>query len=329
MQQRTGSSAAVMRRWLTDAADVLDRHQDELNSLNIFPVADADTGTNLAVTVRAGAQAADMVNTTLVGELFEICGRHCLEEAKGNSGTLFAVILAGCAEPLRDQTRMTAFGFARALEYARTRVLGALHDPVEGTILSFVNDISRAAGQWTDPDDSNKNLCLMLTHLVDVGHKSVGRTSTQLEVLRDSGRVDAGALGMLIIFDVLAHTVRGETYPGAEARRYAAWLEAEREEHLPVTRGAGSSGTGPAVGEDGVELMCAIELEALAAAQLRHELSQVGDSVIMTAVSQEPNDKIRWRVHVHVPDASTAMSVLSHFGKPLDITTESLSAEDT
>ncbi len=317
-----------MRRWLTVAADVLDRHQDELNALNVFPVADADTGTNMAITVRAGAQAAEMINTTLVGELFEICGRHCLEEAKGNSGTLFAVILAGCAEPLREETRLTAFGFAGALEHARTRVLGALHDPVEGTILSFVNDITRAAGAWADPDDSNKNLSTMLDHLVVVGHRSVGRTSSQLEVLRGTGRVDAGALGMLIIFDVLAHTVRGEAYPGAEKRPYASWLADESDGEHAAPQGTSTPGPGPEVGEDGVELMCAIELEALAAAQLRHELSQVGDSVIMTAVSQEQDEKIRWRVHVHVPEAATAMSILGQFGKPLDITTESLSAED-
>lgn len=317
-----------MRRWLSEAADALDQHQDELNALNVFPVADADTGTNMAITVRAGAQAAEMVNTSLVGELFEICGRHCLEEAKGNSGTLFAVVLAGCAGPLRDESRLTAFGFARALEHARTRVLGALHDPVEGTILSFVNDITRAAGAWEDADDSNKNLCNMIEHLVGVGHKSVRRTSTQLEVLRDTGRVDAGALGMLIIVDVLAHIVRGEEFPGADQRPYAELLVPDIAEPVRKSAAEPTTADGAEIGEDGVEFMCSIELDALSAAQVRHELSEAGDSVIMSAVSQTTTEKIRWKVHVHVREVSDAMSILSPYGKPVDITTESLSAKE-
>lgn len=320
-----------MRRWLSVAADALDRHRDELDALNVFPVADADTGTNLAITVRAGSQAAEMVNTSLVGELLEICGRHCLEEAKGNSGTLFAVALSGFAEPLREETRLTAFGLARALEHARTRVLGALHEPVEGTILSFVNDLTRAAGAWEDADDSNKNLCTMLEHLVAVGHKSVRRTSTQLEVLRDTGRVDAGALGMLIIVDVLAHTLRGDVFPGACDRPYGALLTPELPpgEH-PVGSGspADTDESASDSEETGVEFMCSIELDALSAAQIRHELSEAGDSVIMSAVAQTENEKIRWKIHVHVPEASVAMSILSPHGKPVDITTGSLSAGD-
>lgn len=330
MQQRTGSSAVFMRRWLSDAADALDRHQEELNTLNVFPVADADTGTNLAITVRAGAQAGEMVNTTLVGELFEICGRHCLEEAKGNSGTLFAVILSGFADPLREEPRLTAFGLARALEHARTRVSGALHDPVEGTILSFIDDVTRAAGAWEDPEDSNKNLCTMLEHLVGVGNKSVRRTNAQLEILRDTGWVDAGALGMLIIFDVLAHTVRGEEYPGAEARPYAELLTPQDAEPPRAKERSAASGVGGTseVDDDGVEFMCSIDLDALSAAQVRHELSEIGDSVIMSAVSQDEGEKIRWKVHVHVREAAEAMAVLSPHGKPLEITTEPLTAGD-
>ncbi len=311
-----------MRRWLASSAAALHRHEDQLNCLNVFPVADSDTGTNLALTLDAGATAATMINTSLIGELFQICAHHCLEEAKGNSGTLFAVMLAGMADPLADQQRLTVLGLTQALEHGRVRVRSALNDPVDGTILSVVDAITSAARQWQDPEDSNRNLAELLVHLVDAATEEVGRSGEVLPVLRGTGQVDAGALGCLIIIDCLAHTVRGRHYPGAENRPYGEWLgtaappfRAPRGRRLPESD----------LSEGGVEFMCSIELDALTAARVRHELARVGESVIMTAMTPAA-ETIRWKVHVHVPEAATAMSVLSEHGKPAGITTEPLTA---
>lgn len=314
-----------MRRWLASSAAALHRHEEQLNSLNVFPVADSDTGTNLALTLDAGATAATLINTSLIGELFQICAHHCLEEAKGNSGTLFAVMLAGMAEPLADQQRLTVLGLARALEHGRVRVRSALNDPVDGTILSVVDAITEAAGQWPDHEDSNRNLGELLIHMVDAATEEVRRSGEILPVLRGTGQVDAGALGCLIVIDCLAHTVRGRHYPGGENRPYAGWL-CPPSGTAWETAEKGRDSPESDLAETGVEFMCSIELDALTAARVRHELARVGDSVIMTAMTPAA-ETIRWKVHVHVPEAATAMSVLSEHGKPAGITTEPLTAE--
>lgn len=327
-----------MRRWLETSADALEAEREHLNALNVFPVADADTGSNLAVTLRAGADAAGLVDTGLVGELFGICAHQCLDAARGNSGTLLAVLLAGMAEPLSDASRLSAVGLARALEHGRIRVHSALNDPVEGTILSVVDAMARTAAAWPDPDDSKRNLNALLSELVEAAQHAVGQSTEVLPVLRGTGRVDAGALGALIVVDCLAHAVRGEEFPEARTRPYAAWLAPDQDaQPRPGTGhhtacavadgGEGEDGSlSPGPQPDGpaqVELMCSIELDALSAANLRRDLSELGDSVIMTAMTPA-GETMRWKVHVHVPDAADALAVLRSYGRPTGITTESL-----
>ncbi|WP_225668246.1 nucleotide sugar dehydrogenase [Arthrobacter sp. AET 35A] len=94
MQTKITANATAMKRWLSKAEESLGNHSDRLNAINIFPVADGDTGTNLYLTVRAASQAANAAETTDLGELLRIAGQAAMEDARGNSGTLFAVFLA-------------------------------------------------------------------------------------------------------------------------------------------------------------------------------------------------------------------------------------------
>ena len=311
-----------MRRWLEVSAQALREAEEQLNVLNVFPVPDSDTGTNLRATLEAGAEASRMIGTGLVGELFRICARHCLEEARGNSGTLFAVMLAGMAEPLAAESRLTVQNLSRALGYGVARVKGALDDPVPGTMLTVVEEAARTAESWPHPEDTRANLAALLDALVDSAQAAVADSSHTLEVLRGTGRVDAGALGALIILDCLALTVRGTAYPGPNHRPYSAWLQVQQE---PTPRRRSSRAP---EGQPGVEFMCQISMDPLSAASARHRLSEAGDSVIVTAMGPAEGDRIPWKVHVHVPEASVAMGILSEYGRPQQISTESLDSPD-
>lgn len=311
-----------MRRWLEVSAQAVADEQERLNALNLFPVPDSDTGTNLAATLRAGAEAGRLVNTGLLGELFGIVARHCLDEARGNSGTLLAVMLAGLAEPLDGATRLTAAGLAEALEHARIRVYTALDEPVEGTMLSVVDAAARAAAAWPDAEDSNRNLAAQTAAVVAAAQEAVEASTDRLPALAGTGRVDAGALGLLIVLDCLAHVVAGVDYPGAAHRPYGRLLDVPAE---PERRGRVRQES-TRVGAEGVEVMCSIELDALAAAQLRHRLAQAGDSVIMTAMTPA-SERMLWKVHVHVREASEALAILQEAGRPHGITAEPLSGD--
>ena len=133
MQSKITATAPVVRRWLAMAEQTLANHSDRLNAINIYPVADADTGTNLYLTVRAAAQEVADLEPSDVGVTLAAAGRAAMEQARGNSGTLFAVSLAAMAEPLIEAQRMSGPLLAASLHRAQLRAWSALSEPMPGT----------------------------------------------------------------------------------------------------------------------------------------------------------------------------------------------------
>ena len=235
MQTKIAANAQAMKRWLSKAETTLGNHSDRLNAINIFPVADGDTGTNLYLTVRAAAQALQGLDTAAlpqisadspvhsfgppdpaqndVGAVLARAGQAAMEQARGNSGTLFAVFLCAAAEPLAGHPRLSAPLLAAALNRAQLRAWSALSDPVPGTMLSVMEAAARAAAAVDaahDGDDSNHALGLALDAAVEAAVAAVVRTEDQLEALHDAHVVDAGGVGMLLILDCLRSAVLGE-----------------------------------------------------------------------------------------------------------------------
>ena len=230
MQTKIAANAQAMKRWLGKAETALGNHSDRLNAINIFPVADGDTGTNLYLTVRAAAHAADAVveepaagdqaphaapDPSLhdVGAVLAQAGRAAMEQARGNSGTLFAVFLCAAAEPLAGHTRLSSPLLAAALNRAQIRAWSALSDPVPGTMLSVMEAAARAAAAVDaahNGDDSNHALGLALDAAVEAALAAVVRTEDQLDALHAAHVVDAGGVGMLLILDCLRSAVLGE-----------------------------------------------------------------------------------------------------------------------
>ncbi|MFC3299505.1 DAK2 domain-containing protein [Arthrobacter agilis] len=297
-----------MKRWLGKAEESLGNHSDRLNAINIFPVADGDTGTNLYLTVRSAARAAHDAETADLGELLSIAGRAAMEEALGNSGTLFAVFLAAFAEPLHGASRLTCSLLASSLQRAQIRSWSALSDPVPGTMLSVLEASARGAAETAAghaQDDSNSTLALTLRAAVQDALQAVVHTESQLGPLTDAQVVDAGGVGFLLILDAL---------------RAAALGEELQDELLDGLHGYDIQAPHIHNGGDaeGVEVMCTINLSPLDAATLRLHLDELGDSVIMSAVT-EVEEGYRWRVHVHVPDAAPALALIHEAGNPVNV----------
>ncbi len=307
-----------MRRWLDLAHRDLVRHSPVLNALNVFPVADSDTGTNLAATVRAATEAAGVLETGDVGELLSLAGQAALEEARGNSGTLFSVFLTAVGQSLEGQTRMTAESVRLALHNGHVRAWSVLSDPVAGTMLSVLEAVAAVPVPQDVEDGSNQQLKDFLAGVSAAARAAVLATPEQLEVLRETGTVDAGALGMLVVFDALARTVGGDD----------AGDEAALDQLIDSAAARAEGGLyAPHAVHGGVEVMCTVELSPLDAAELRHELSEVGTSVIMSAVT-ETGDGYRWRVHVHVERPEDALAVIGARGRAVNLTVTSLSEAD-
>ncbi|MCC3282478.1 DAK2 domain-containing protein [Arthrobacter sp. zg-Y916] len=306
-----------MKRWLSKAEISLGNHSDRLNAINIFPVADGDTGTNLYLTMRAASAAAAELETQDIGELLSVAGRSAMEQARGNSGTLLSVFLTAMAEPLAGDTRLSAPLLARALERAQLRSWSVLSDPVPGTMLSVLEEAARAASRVEaaqSGDDSNAGLAETLRAVMTAALAAVIRTEEQLKTLTDARVVDAGGVGFLLVLDALRAAALGEELQGELLDGLHGYDV--QDPHIHSTQ--------PQL--EGVEVMCTIILSPLDAATMRLQLDELGESVIMSAVSPV-GDGYRWRVHVHTPDAGAALELLRTVGEPTNVTITELSAD--
>ncbi|WP_426225334.1 DAK2 domain-containing protein [Pseudarthrobacter sp. DSP2-3-2b1] len=313
-----------MKRWLDKAETAVGNHSDRLNAINIFPVADGDTGTNLYLTVRAAARAlhSDVAGKPDpgqgdVGVVLAQAGRAALEQARGNSGTLFSVFLCAAAEPLVGHTRLTATLLAAALNRAQIRAWSALSDPVPGTMLSVMEAAARAAAEadnGKNGDHSNHALGLALDAAVNAALAAVVNTEGQLPALEAAHVVDAGGVGMLLILDCLRSAVMGGDLQSELLDGLHGYDVQDPHIHKDLPD------------DDGVEVMCTISLSPLSAATLRQRLDEIGDSVIMSQVDSAAvaDGTYRWRVHVHVPEAEPAVALIRSLGEPSDISVSQL-----
>ncbi len=324
MQTRVAANAQAMKRWLGKAETALGNHSDRLNAINIFPVADGDTGTNLYLTVRAAARALqDAVPEDAgqqpndVGAVLARAGQAAMEQARGNSGTLFSVFLCAAAEPLAGHPRLTSSLLAAALNRAQIRAWSALSDPVPGTMLSVMEAAGRAAAAvdaGQNGNDSNHALGLVLDAAVAAALEAVVRTEGQLDALQAAHVVDAGGVGMLLILDCLRSVVLGEELRNELLDGLHGYDLQDPHIHTDMPD------------DDGVEVMCTISLSPLDAAMLRQRLDELGDSVIMSQVgpSADVEGRYRWRVHVHVAESGPALAMIRSLGEPSDVSVSDL-----
>jgi dihydroxyacetone kinase-like predicted kinase len=312
-----------MKRWLGKAETALGNHSDRLNAINIFPVPDGDTGTNLYLTIRAATRSlqetapdeASLQND--VGAVLAKAGQAAMEQARGNSGTLFAVFLCAAAEPLSGHTRLTATLLAAALNRAQIRAWSALSDPVPGTMLSVMEAAARAAAAvdaTQNGNDSNQALGLVLDAAVEAALDAVIRTEAQLDALQAAHVVDAGGVGMLLILDCLRSAVLGGELQNELLDGLHGYDVQDPHIHADLPD------------DDGVEVMCTISLSPLDAATLRQRLDELGDSVIMSQVERSPDaeGRYRWRVHAHVLDSEPALRLIRSLGEPTDVSVSEL-----
>ncbi|WP_417218669.1 DAK2 domain-containing protein [Arthrobacter sp.] len=313
----TGVPAAAA--WLESMVGSLANHSDRLDAINIFPVADGDTGSNLYLTARTAHDAVSVLESDDLGDFLATAGRAGMESARGNSGTLLAVYLVGFSEPLRGHQRLTGPLLAAALERGRVRAWSALSDPVPGTMLSVAEAAARAAtgaltASTADPS-SRAHLREVLDAVQSAVLASVVSTESQLGALSTARVVDAGAVGMMLVIDTLYAAVTGD---GLDESRYTPLHGyGIQDPHIHSVSEA----------EEGVEVMCTIALDALEAATLRARLDSIGTSVVMSAVS-DGADGYRWRVHVHAPRAEEALDAMRQAGEPVNISVTDLCTHD-
>ena len=179
------------------AVDNLAVHADEINALNVYPVPDGDTGSNMVATVRAALEEAEAAEARTAERVATAISFGSLMGARGNSGVITSQIFRGMAEALGGKSRFNGLDLAHALSQGAKTAYGAVAKPVEGTILTVIRESAEAAVRAAE--DAN-DIETVLGATVEAAEKSVARTPSLLPILREAGVVDAGGQGLYRLF---------------------------------------------------------------------------------------------------------------------------------
>jgi dihydroxyacetone kinase-like predicted kinase len=288
MARRSCDGAGLLEAFRA-AVDNLEAHVDEINSLNVYPVPDGDTGSNMFATVKAALDEAEGVDDVTAARVATAISFGSLMGARGNSGVITSQIFRGMADGLGGKARFNGLDLAHALTVGAKTAYGAVARPVEGTILTVIRESAEAA---VVAAERSNDIETVLAATVEAAEKSVARTPSLLAILRDAGVVDSGGQGIFRLFQGALLQMRGETSARAATGR---------------TRGAARPSTLVAHADEGFGYETMYLLQALPGRPLdldavRDELEAMGESVLVAG------DARALKVHVHNdrPDAVIA-----------------------
>ncbi|WP_018155473.1 DAK2 domain-containing protein [Demetria terragena] len=302
----------ALRRWVIAARADLAIHAEALDRLNVFPVPDGDTGTNMHATVQQALRALAAQHPTGLAETAALLAREMLTSARGNSGVILSQLVGGVAAVIdeREGVPLDGSGLAAALRSASDRAWAGVSRPVEGTMLS----VARAAAEGAE-SVAQGSLLEVSQAAADAAKTAVERTTGQLRVLHAAGVVDAGGAGYLLVLEALLRVVRGRAGL-ADADRLAVWLPGTRDDDVSVvvpTESSHSEQHGGHHHPDGpaYEVMYLLaDSDEQRVERLREVLDGLGDSVVIAGGAD------LWSVHVHTDDIAGALNAGESAGRP-------------
>src|SRR5262249_58648035 len=302
------------RRVVSAAGTYLEERRKEVNDLNVFPVADGDTGDNMALTLRAVSEELDRLDGQMVDEigrteLVNALARAALMGARGNSGVILSQIVRGAAEELASRPgelvdpMLVAAAFASAADAAYDSV----REPAEGTMLTVFREMAHSIARQLAhlgaekqrleqgvPDElQDAVLAEVLERAIEDGQRAVERTPEQLDVLRESGVVDAGGYGLVLILAGVVAGLRGDGAAVPEVNHHAA-PRLSRPHH-----------------QDSRYRYCTNFIVSGAGLNSRDflpRLEGLGDSVLVVG------DEVTLKVHVHTDDPEAAVGLFEDAG---------------
>jgi DAK2 domain fusion protein YloV len=281
-----GIDGAALLRSFSGGAAALRRQAAALNAINVFPVPDGDTGTNMSLTMRAAVDEAERATDGTLSGVARAAARGALMGAKGNSGVILSQIIAGFVAPGGDA--LDGAAFAAALDRGRDAAYRVVSQPREGTILSVITAASAAAARATRGSDVES----VLAAAADEARAAVARTPEQMPLLKEAGVVDAGAQGLYVLLEGMLRALRGEeiALPAEDLGTIdPAWLAATERAH--------EDGHAPGFCTEFV-----IQGEALDADAIRARLASMGESVLVVGGGA----LVRVHVHTHEPEDALA-----------------------
>lgn len=287
----------MLAKMFLAGAQNIEAKKEYINELNVFPVPDGDTGTNMSLTIMAAAKEVAALDKPTMKDLAKAISSGSLRGARGNSGVILSQLLRGFTKAIREEGEIDVQGLSAACSRARETAYKAVMKPKEGTILTVASGISEKAAQMAQETD---DLEVFIPAVIEYAEEVLKKTPDMLPVLKEAGVVDSGGQGLL------------EVIKGA----YDAFLGKEIR-YSEIAPGAGAAVTAASVEEADIKFGYCTEFIILTAKEFtekdEHEfkeyLSSIGDSIVCVA------DEDVVKVHVHTNDPGLAIQKALGFGQ--------------
>ncbi|UCG25120.1 MAG: DAK2 domain-containing protein, partial [Chloroflexota bacterium] len=280
----------------------LDENHRQVNDLNVFPVPDGDTGTNMLLTMRAAYKRIQDSQDEHVGKVAQEVSHGALMGARGNSGVILSQIWRGLANSLEDKETFDAADLAVALSEASDTAYKGVMRPVEGTILTVIRE---GAEEAQDALGKSNDLRFVLARVVERCQQALARTPEMLSVLKQAGVVDAGGQGLVHIVDGMLRYVHGEMFYG---------VETQLDVDVPAQAKAA-----PVEGLDNpYDVQYLLMGENLDVMTVREQIDAMGDSTVVVG------DERTIKVHIHVKDPGAPISYGISLGRITDVVVENM-----
>jgi hypothetical protein len=290
-------SGKGLRKALEASTAWLERHVETINALNVYPVPDGDTGTNMLLTMRAALEELNNSPARSASVVAHAVSYGALMGARGNSGVILSQLFRGLSRSLDKKETFTALELARAMTEASATAYQGVIKPVEGTILTVAREAADAA---VAAAEEKNDLFYVLERTVREARHSVARTPSLLSVLAEAGVVDAGGQGLFVILEGALRFLQGRAVEAAPELAAAVDLKVfEGEEY-------------------GYDTQFVIQGENLNVEEIREAIASMGDSVLVVG------DSHTVKVHVHTDEPGTPLNYAVGWGSLRDIVIENM-----
>ena len=286
-------SGGAFKQMVAFGAACITREKQAINDLNVFPVPDGDTGTNLSLTIQTAAAELKKCEPATVGEAAKITASALLRGARGNSGVILSLLFRGLSKSAKGLEEMDGVQLAAAMSEGVTTAYGAVMKPAEGTVLT----VSRLAAARAEEAAQEQNCAeYVLAEAIATGYETLAETTEMNPVLKKAGVVDAGGKGYLIILEGMLSSLRGEPMPEVE----------EEPEHNKADFAA--------IGDE--DITFAFDTVFIVRkndpnvdlAPFRAYLDSIGDSLVIG------EDDESFKVHVHTDTPGEALTAAQRYG---------------
>ncbi len=281
----------TFKEMLTFAVEWFAKSEQEVNALNVFPVPDGDTGTNMLLTMRSSLEDMQLSDANDISRVVSVVARGTLMGARGNSGVILSQIWRGIARSLQTREAILGKDLAAAFQSASQMAYEGLENPVEGTILTVIKEMAAATTQYLDSDNG---VIEVLQTAVKAAKKAVANTPHLLPVLKEAGVVDSGGQGLYILFEGSLMYLKGQS----------SELETGKSRIITTENGFGEIPKLSDIKEEVPYGYCTeflLKGQGLVTDAVRARLKSEGQSLIVTG------DEAMLKIHIHCADPSTVI----------------------